>query len=80
MNARDTAVYWVEYVIRHHGAPHLQYPAIHQNFIQRNSLDVIGFLIAIIYVVLKTISFVIGKIYRLIFKKSSKNEQKVKKN
>ncbi|GAB0091280.1 hypothetical protein DMENIID0001_061010 [Sergentomyia squamirostris] len=43
-NAMDTAIYWTEYVIRHHGAPHLQSPAVHLNFWERNSLDVIAFL------------------------------------
>lgn len=25
---KDVAVYWVEYVMRHHGAPHLRCPAM----------------------------------------------------
>ncbi|KAJ6636556.1 UDP-glucosyltransferase 2 [Pseudolycoriella hygida] len=37
--ALETAVYWTEYVIRHRGAPHMQIPLVHMNFIQRNSLD-----------------------------------------
>ncbi len=46
--ALDTAVYWTEYVIRHRGAPHLQTPQVQMNFIQRNSLDVVAFLILLI--------------------------------
>lgn len=38
------AVFWIEYVIRHKGAAHMQSAAIHQNFLQRNSLDVLAFL------------------------------------
>lgn len=57
MNARETAVYWVEYVIRHRGAPHLQYPGVHLNFWQTNSLDVIAFLTAALYLVYKLVVF-----------------------
>lgn len=52
-NALDTAVYWTEYVVRHKGAKHLQSPAVHLNFIQSNSLDVIGFIFIIIYLIFK---------------------------
>lgn len=80
MSARDTAAFWVEYVIRHRGAPHMQYPAVHQSFIQKNSLDVIGFLIAVLYVVIKVISFVVRKVFQKLFKKPIKQEEGKKKN
>ncbi|XP_058123355.1 UDP-glycosyltransferase UGT5-like [Anopheles ziemanni] len=35
-----TAVYWVEYVIRHGGAPQLQSPSVKLSFIEYNLLDV----------------------------------------
>lgn len=38
---QETAIFWVEYVLRHKGAPHLQFPVANLNFFQRNSLDVI---------------------------------------
>ena len=38
---QETVLFWVEYVLRHKGAPHLQYPATNLNFFQRNSFDVI---------------------------------------
>lgn len=65
MNARDTAVYWLEYVIRYQGAPYLQYPGIYLNFWQRNSLDVIAFLIISIYVMLKTFKFIFTKLKKI---------------
>uniref|UniRef100_A0A8C2L9Q2 UDP-glucuronosyltransferase n=1 Tax=Cricetulus griseus TaxID=10029 RepID=A0A8C2L9Q2_CRIGR len=44
----DLAVFWVEYVMRHKGAPHLR-PAAHDlTWYQYHSLDVIGFLLAIV--------------------------------
>nr|XP_041573312.1 UDP-glucuronosyltransferase 1A1 isoform X10 [Taeniopygia guttata] len=43
----DLAVHWVEFVMRHKGAPHLR-PAAHDlNWVQYHSLDVIAFLAAI---------------------------------
>jgi glucuronosyltransferase len=61
LNAQDTAAFWVEYVIRHHGAPHLHYPGADQNLLQKNSIDVIAFILAIIYAVFK--------VFKLIFKR-----------
>ncbi|XP_023578052.1 UDP-glucuronosyltransferase 1-2 isoform X4 [Octodon degus] len=47
----DLAVFWVEFVMRHKGAPHLR-PAAHDlTWYQYHSLDVIGFLLAIVLVV-----------------------------
>ncbi|XP_074728601.1 UDP-glucuronosyltransferase 1A1-like isoform X4 [Strix uralensis] len=44
----DLAVHWVEFVMRHKGAPHLR-PAAHDlNWIQYHSLDVIAFLLAVV--------------------------------
>ncbi|XP_053664500.1 UDP-glycosyltransferase UGT5-like [Anopheles marshallii] len=42
-----TAVYWVEYVLRHGGAPQLQSPAVRLSFIEYNLLDVYAVMIAI---------------------------------
>ncbi|XP_012864319.1 PREDICTED: UDP-glucuronosyltransferase 1-9-like [Dipodomys ordii] len=53
----DLAVFWVEYVMRHKGAPHLR-PAAHDlTWYQYHSLDVIGFLLAIVL----TVAFLIFK-------------------
>ncbi|XP_066485450.1 UDP-glucuronosyltransferase 1A1-like [Tiliqua scincoides] len=44
----DLAVHWVEFVMKHKGAPHLR-PAAHDlNWIQYHSLDVIAFLLAVV--------------------------------
>ncbi|XP_064289507.1 UDP-glucuronosyltransferase 1A1-like isoform X12 [Passer domesticus] len=48
----DLAVHWVEFVMRHKGAPHLR-PAAHDlNWVQYHSLDVIAFLAAVTLLVL----------------------------
>ncbi|XP_077300343.1 UDP-glycosyltransferase family 50 member B3 [Arctopsyche grandis] len=51
----DTAVYWVEYVMRHHGAEHLLSPARHLNFMQYYSVDsyVIIFISLILFISLQ---------------------------
>lgn len=59
MSAKDTAVYWTEYVINHRGAKHLQFAAVHQNFIQENSLDVVGFFMLCLFVVLMILKFLV---------------------
>ncbi|XP_051010246.1 UDP-glucuronosyltransferase 1A3 isoform X5 [Acomys russatus] len=53
----DLAVFWVEFVMRHKGAPHLR-PAAHDlTWYQYHSLDVIGFLLAIVL----TVVFIVFK-------------------
>ncbi|XP_006866828.1 PREDICTED: UDP-glucuronosyltransferase 1-1 [Chrysochloris asiatica] len=50
MEPLDLAVFWVEFVMRHKGAPHLR-PAAHDlTWYQYHSLDVIGFLLGIVLV------------------------------
>jgi hypothetical protein len=39
----DTATYWVEYVIRHKGAPHLRVAGLDLPWYQYHLLDVIAF-------------------------------------
>ncbi|KAM4626625.1 UDP-glucuronosyltransferase 1A5-like isoform 1-T1 [Discoglossus pictus] len=48
----DLAVHWVEFVMRHKGAPHLRPAAHNLNWIQYHSLDVIGFLLTLLLVTL----------------------------
>ena len=58
-DAKALAIYWIEYVIKHNGAPHLHYPAADLNILQANSLDVIGFLLMCCYLMYKIISIAI---------------------
>lgn len=52
MTPRQLVRYWVDYVIRHKGAKHMQSPAINMPWWQLYSVDVIGFLMAVILGVL----------------------------
>lgn len=61
-SALDTAIYWTEYVIRHRGASHLQTPQVQMNFIQRNSLDVVAFLVLLVFFGYKAIKFLLLRI------------------
>lgn len=63
-NALDTAVYWTEYVLRHNGAKFMQSPAVHLNFIQRNSLDIISVVAGVIYTTIKLIKWLIKILIR----------------
>ncbi|XP_050441002.1 UDP-glycosyltransferase UGT4-like isoform X2 [Adelges cooleyi] len=62
LSAVDTAVYWVEYVIRHKGAHHLKTAAVHLTWYQYYLIDVfafIGFVVIFftyfIYIAIKSI-------------------------
>ena len=58
MSALDTAVYWVEYVIRHNGARHMQSQAVDLNFIQYYALDVYGLIGIVVFIVFKGLKLI----------------------
>jgi len=62
MSALDTAVYWVEYVIRHKGAHHLRTAAVKLTWYQYLLLDVILFIITILLLLIY-ISYFITKCF-----------------
>lgn len=74
-SALDTAVYWVEYVMRHDGAKHMQSPGVHLNYIQYHSLDVIGLILLCIFVSCKFIAIVWRRIVGKVFGKLIKNKR-----
>lgn len=76
MNARDTASYWVEYVIKHRGAPHLRFPGADLNFIQVNSVDVVLFLLAAIYIVFKIFIALVKFLFSKLFSSGKSTETK----
>ncbi|XP_050740965.1 UDP-glucosyltransferase 2 [Drosophila biarmipes] len=48
LTAKQSVVFWTEYVLRHRGAPHLQSPSMHMNFIELNNLDVYALILSIL--------------------------------
>ncbi|XP_059871876.1 UDP-glucuronosyltransferase 1A1-like isoform X1 [Delphinus delphis] len=76
MEPLDLAVFWVEFVMRHKGAPHLR-PAAHDlTWYQYYSLDVIGFLLAVVL----TVIFVTFKGCAFAFRKCFGKKERVKKS
>ncbi|XP_055916903.1 UDP-glycosyltransferase UGT5-like [Eupeodes corollae] len=74
MHAKDTAVFWLEYVLRHKGAYHMQSPLVNLSGIQYLSLDVIGFLLLVLFVVYKAVTVPTKFLYRKIFSKKPKSK------
>ncbi|XP_019595358.2 UDP-glucuronosyltransferase 1A1 isoform X5 [Rhinolophus sinicus] len=71
----DLAVFWVEFVMRHKGAPHLR-PAAHDlTWYQYHSLDVVGFLLAIVL----GVAFIVYKCCAFGYRKCCGKKGRVKK-
>ncbi|XP_049964203.1 UDP-glucosyltransferase 2-like [Schistocerca serialis cubense] len=76
----EEAVYWVEYVIRHQGAPHLRSAALDLAWYQYLLLDVAAFVIAAASAVTVLTYLVVCRILRLFkIEKSSKHAKKMEK-
>ncbi|XP_071352008.1 UDP-glucuronosyltransferase 2C1-like [Trachinotus anak] len=65
MKPLDRAVFWIEYVIRHKGARHLQTQSIKMSWFVYNSVDVIAALLTVVLLV----SFICISIVRLLWRK-----------
>lgn len=72
----ETAVFWVEYVIRHNGAYHMQSPGKHLNLLQYYSVDVFVFIGVVLLVVVKLLRIVYNV---LLYKMFGIRKRKVKK-
>ncbi|XP_064546673.1 UDP-glucosyltransferase 2-like isoform X1 [Drosophila montana] len=81
ISARDSVIYWVNYVLRHHGAGHMQSPLVHMNFISSHNLDVYLLLTAIVIVIVLISTVVLKFFWRKCCGgkgKSQKTSQKAK--
>lgn len=58
---QDTVKYWVDYVIRHRGAKHMQSPLVYLNFTEKNNIDVVLAIVVVIYVSLKVVALSLRK-------------------
>ncbi|KAF2895932.1 hypothetical protein ILUMI_10246 [Ignelater luminosus] len=79
MTALERGVFWVEYALRHKGAPHLRSAALNLAWYQYLLLDVIVFVIAALFMTFLTLRFVIRKCMGS-KKKSSKVSEDKKRN
>ncbi|EDV30656.1 uncharacterized protein Dana_GF14965 [Drosophila ananassae] len=80
LSARKTIVYWVDYVIRHHGAPHLQSPVVHMSFIAANNLDIYFIIVCALLVIVFALRLVFGLIVKKIKGSPNVPKQKAKKH
>ncbi|KAH8413434.1 hypothetical protein KR009_011039, partial [Drosophila setifemur] len=82
LTAKQTVLYWTDYVLRHQGAPHLQSPAVHMNFIELYNLDLQVLLIIILVLIILLLRLVVKLVWNKVCgksKKCSKNSKKQKK-
>ncbi|KAM4854672.1 UDP-glucuronosyltransferase 2B17-like [Thomomys bottae] len=75
MKPLDRAVFWIEFVMRHKGAKHLRPLAHNLTWYQYHSLDVLGFLLAIV----ATVTFLVMKCCQLTYQKLFKMGNKKKR-
>lgn len=80
MSALDSAMFWIEYAIRHKGAKHMKSPAIELSWIAYSMLDVFAFILVgillIAYVLYKVVKF----LYRSVTSLRNPNIHKKKRN
>uniref|UniRef100_UPI0037E8A27D UDP-glucuronosyltransferase 2A1-like isoform X2 n=1 Tax=Semicossyphus pulcher TaxID=241346 RepID=UPI0037E8A27D len=71
----DQAVFWIEYVMRHKGAPHLKTESYKMSWFVYNSVDVIAALLAAVFLITFTFISIVRLVWRIIFVgKKVKNE------
>ncbi|KAJ9575712.1 hypothetical protein L9F63_007420 [Diploptera punctata] len=75
--ALETAIFWTEYVIRHHGAPHLKSAAVELPLYQYLLLDVVTAIVFLFVTISVIAYFAVRKVLTLLCGHKSK---KVKKN
>lgn len=64
----ENAIWWIEFVMRHNGAPHLHFNGVDTAWYQQFDLDIIVFLTIISFSVLCAFSAIIGWGLKLLFK------------
>lgn len=74
MSTAQSVVYWTEYVLRHKGAPHLQSHALNLTWYQYFLLDVISVVLVFISITV----FAVHRIFKYVYKCSSKCSPSVK--
>lgn len=74
MSPTESVVYWMEYVIRYKGAPHLKSHSLDLTWYQYFLLDVIAVALILIYLILFTVKTVL-KMIKKCFSKLLKNNK-----
>ncbi|XP_062548618.1 UDP-glucosyltransferase 2-like [Armigeres subalbatus] len=77
MTAKETAVFWTEYVIRHRGASHLRSPAMELSLLQYHLLDVYAVMMAIVMIVVVMNVYIFKKCFLKVFRSSVNKKKKL---
>lgn len=73
----ETAIYWIEFVIRHNGAPHLRSAALRLKWYQREMIDIFAFIVLVLIVMCLFIYVILKKVLTMFLcKKYRKSESK----
>ncbi|XP_065093009.1 UDP-glycosyltransferase UGT5-like [Ochlerotatus camptorhynchus] len=73
-SAMDLACYWIEYVIRYKGAPHMHYQGADLNFFQEQMLDVVAALLVAVYIVFKLFKLLFRALAKLLCSRRKKQK------
>ncbi|XP_062272774.1 UDP-glucuronosyltransferase 2B31-like [Scomber scombrus] len=75
MKPMDRAMFWIEFVMRHKGAPHLRTESYKMSKIQYHSIDVVALLLAVILLIVTIFIVTVKFLWRMVFSRSKvKNE------
>ncbi|XP_076231313.1 uncharacterized protein LOC143177325 [Calliopsis andreniformis] len=75
----ENFIWWIEYVIRHKGAPHLHTNIAQQPWYQRYDMDIMVFLCIVAYLVISYLISILAKIAMHIYKHKYPPSQKQKR-
>ncbi|XP_017134248.1 UDP-glycosyltransferase UGT5 [Drosophila elegans] len=78
LTAQESVVYWTEYVIRYHGAAHMQSPLVHMGFVASHNLDIYVIAVLVLYILFLINKIVWKFVWRKLCGKSNKAAQKKK--
>ncbi|KAH8249378.1 hypothetical protein KR032_009104, partial [Drosophila birchii] len=79
LTAKQSVLYWTEYILRHHGAPHLQSPAVHMNFVELYNLDLYVLLFSILVLLLIIVRLIVKAVWKKLRSKNN-HSKKIKKH
>lgn len=80
MKPIDTAKFWIDYVLRHNGATHLQSVAQDLSFIEYHMIDVWVTIAAIIGLTIALLCLICSKILNKVFGKTKAPQKHKKKD
>ncbi|KAM7361141.1 UDP-glucosyltransferase 2-like [Cochliomyia hominivorax] len=80
MTPLETAIYWIEYVLRHDGAPHMRNAGTDLNYIEQNNIDVFAILVGGILILFVLVIVVVTWLIKLLNPNEVSVREKVKCN